>query len=141
MFFELVYFVRQAEKRRSRFWWRVQFANRRSWNVRIYGTGQDYKTFPNCVLVGDILLSLALIAQHVSDRQKQVASEIVSGFAACVLDPVVTCVISEWPVLEFSVAILNDFRADLSAEEIVQERVGVYHRAALRADPLARHEP
>jgi hypothetical protein len=81
--------------------------------------------FPKAAsLIGDILLSFALIAQHISDGQVQAASEIVCGFAAGILDPVVTFVISKWPVLEFAIAILNNFRTNLSAEKIIQ-RLGL----------------
>jgi hypothetical protein len=89
--------------------------------TREIGRKRQQQTQPIALLP---LLSLALIAQRVSDRQEQVASEIVRGFAACVLDPVVTCIISKWPVLEFAIAILNDFRTNLSAEEIIQ-RLGL----------------
>jgi hypothetical protein len=74
-----------------------------------------------------------VITQHASDRQEQVAPEIVRGFAAGILDPVVTCVISKWPVLEFAIAVLNDFRTNLSAEEIIQ-RLGLGRTAEVNDD-------
>jgi hypothetical protein len=95
-----------------------------------YRNGQQQ---PKAVGLSGYLLSLALIVQHVSDRQKQVASEIVCGFAAGILDPVVTCVISKWPILEFAIVIMNEFRTNLSAEEIIQ-RLGLGSAAVKKDD-------
>ena len=65
-------------------------------------------------------LGLDLIAQYITDRQEQVTSEIIGGFATRIFDPVVTSVVSELPVLKFPIAVLNNFRTNLSAEKIVQ---------------------
>jgi len=96
-----------------------------SWNGRLLnvhspmGHGKRRrKTPPNFVTVR-YLLSLALIAQYVSDRQQQVTSEVVRCFAIGIFDPMIACVISELPVFEFSIAVLNNFRTNLSAEKIV----------------------
>ena len=56
-----------------------------------------------------------LIAQCVSGREQQVASEVVRGFAARLFDPMVAGVISELPVLEFSVAVLDNVGVNLRA--------------------------
>ena len=61
-----------------------------------------------------------LIAQYVSDRQEQVTAELVRGFAALIFDSVVTSAISKLPIFEFSIAVLNHFSANLSAEKIIQ---------------------
>jgi hypothetical protein len=49
----------------------------------------------------------ALFGQLVSDRQDQVAAVIVRGLAARIFDPAVARVVSERPVLEFSVRVLD----------------------------------
>ena len=65
------------------------------------------------------LFGRALIAQYIADRQDQIAAEIIRCLAARILDSVVTSIISELPVLEFAITVLNDFGANLSAKEII----------------------
>jgi hypothetical protein len=65
-------------------------------------------------------ISRCLIAQYVPDCHDQVAAELVCGFAALILDPVVTGAIAKWPVFEFSIAVANHFSADLFAQKIIE---------------------
>jgi hypothetical protein len=65
-------------------------------------------------------LGPALIAQYVSDRQQQITSEVISRFAIGIFDPMITRIVAELPVLELSVAVLNNFGTNLPAEKIVQ---------------------
>jgi hypothetical protein len=88
-------------------------------------------------LVDSIRTKSALLAQHVSDPQDQVASKFVGGFSVRIFDPVVTSAISKLPILEFSISILNDFSVSLPADKIIQSfgfyraaRVN-YHRTAV----------
>jgi hypothetical protein len=66
------------------------------------------------------LAKSTLLAQRVSDCQDQVAPKIVCGFAARFFDPVVTCTVSKLPILEFTIAVLNDFDPHFPAEKTKQ---------------------
>jgi hypothetical protein len=61
-----------------------------------------------------------LFAQYIAYRQDQVTAEIIRSFSVRVFDSVVTGIVSEVSVLEFSVPVLNDFSAYLSTEKVVQ---------------------
>ena len=85
-------------------------SNVRSWRKRAAS---------GSLLFGDQSLCCSII-QNVSERQEKVAPEIVRGFAGRILEPVLTCVIPKGSVLEFAVAILNNFRTNRFPEEIIQ---------------------
>jgi hypothetical protein len=51
---------------------------------------------------------------------RKITAEIIRRFPARILDSMVTGIVSELPVLEFAIPVLNDLSADLSAEKIIQ---------------------
>lgn len=65
-------------------------------------------------------LGLALIAQYVSDRHQQITSEVISRFAIGIFDPMIARIVAELPVLERSVAVLNNFGTNLPAGKTVE---------------------
>jgi hypothetical protein len=78
---------------------------------------------------------LRWVVQRVSDRHNQVAAKIVCGFATRVLDLVVTSVIAKLPILEFAVAIENDFSPNLTAQKWLKTL------ACGTSNPIARKAP
>jgi hypothetical protein len=72
------------------------------------------------IVVFQTLLEWLLITQYVPNRHNQIAAEFVSSFAALVFNPMVTSTIPEWPVFEFSIAVINHFSAYLFTEKIIQ---------------------
>jgi len=62
---------------------------------------------------------LSSLAQRVSDRHNQIAAKIIGRFAVRIFDAMVTSVISKLPVFKFSVAILDDLGANLSANKVI----------------------
>jgi tetrahydromethanopterin S-methyltransferase subunit C len=62
----------------------------------------------------------SLFAQSVANRHDQIAAKIIRRLAARVLDPVVASSVSERPIFEPPIVILNRLSADFSAEKFIQ---------------------
>jgi hypothetical protein len=100
-------------------------SNVRSWRKRTLDAASGG------LLFGDQSLFCSTI-QNVSERQEKVAPEIVRGFAGRILEPVITCVIRKKAVLEFAVAILNNFRTRFPEE--IRQRLGFVRAAEINDD-------
>jgi hypothetical protein len=68
---------------------------------------------PRKAVLRPAFLWFPLIAQRVSNRQKKVASELIRDLAAGIFDTMVTSVVAELPVIEFSVAVLDNIGVNL----------------------------
>jgi hypothetical protein len=72
------------------------------------------------LLIDQFQWSGDLFTQYIANRQDQVATEVIGSFPVWIFDSVVTSTVTKVSVLEFAVAVLNDFSAHLSAEKVVQ---------------------
>jgi hypothetical protein len=61
-----------------------------------------------------------LIAQCVSDRHDQVAAKVICGLATLIFDSVVAGAIAKLPILEFTIAVMDNFSSNFPAEKIIQ---------------------
>jgi hypothetical protein len=61
-----------------------------------------------------------LFTQYIANREDQVATEVIRSLPTWIFDSVVTGIVSKVSVLEFAIAVLNDFSTHLSAEKVVQ---------------------
>jgi hypothetical protein len=65
-------------------------------------------------------MSRDLIAQCISNCQDEVAGEVVCCLTARIFDPVVAGAVPELPIFKFSILVLDNLIANLSANKIVQ---------------------
>jgi hypothetical protein len=69
----------------------------------------------------DINIRRSLLAQLVSNRKHQIAAKFICSFAILIFDSVVARVVAELSIIEFAVAVKNDFSGNLVAEKIIED--------------------
>jgi hypothetical protein len=66
------------------------------------------------------IVGTGLFRQYITNHQDQITAELIRRFPARIFDSVVTGIVSELPILEFAISILNDLCSDFSAKEIIE---------------------